>query len=101
MSNNVSHINYDNAVNPTWRSSLFLINMVLMSSEQAPWPKLQADLAEMNSWQDRLRLLVTPGGGSYGNEATFDNQYWKSEYYGSVYDRLLQIKQRYDPGFVL
>jgi len=79
---------------------LFLINMVLESSEQAPWPKLQADLAEMNSWQDRLRL-VTPGGGSYGSEATFDNQYWKSEYYGSVYDRLLQIKQRYDPGFVL
>ncbi|PSN68404.1 FAD-binding domain-containing protein [Corynespora cassiicola Philippines] len=100
MSNNVSHIHNDNAVNPAWRSSLFLINMVLMSSEQAPWSKLQADLAEMNSWQDRLRL-VTPGGGSYGSEATLDNQHWKSEYYGSVYDRLLQIKQRYDPDFVL
>jgi hypothetical protein len=99
LSNNVSHI-HDNAVNPAWRSSLFLINMLLGSSEQASWPKLQADLAEMNSWQDRLRL-VTPGGGSYGSESTFNNQHWKSEYYGSVYDRLLQIKQKYDPDFVL
>jgi FAD/FMN-containing dehydrogenase len=100
MSNNVSHINHDNAVNPAWRGSLFLINMVLMSSEQAAWPKLQGDLAEMNSWQDRL-LLVTPGGGSYGSESTMDNEHWKSEYYGSAYDRLLQVKQKYDPDFVL
>ena len=100
LSQNVSRVDHDNAVNPAWRSSLFLINMVLMSSEQAPWSKLQSDLAEMNSWQDRLRL-VTPGGGSYGSEATLDNQYWKSEYYGSVYDRLLQVKKRYDPSFVL
>jgi hypothetical protein len=53
---------------------LFFVNMVLMSSEQAPWPKLQADLAEVNSRQDRLRL-VTPGGGSYSSEATFDNHH--------------------------
>lgn len=100
MSNNVSHINYDNAVNPAWRGSLFLINLVLMSSAQAPWSKLESDLAEMNTWQDRLRL-VTPGGGSYGSEATFDNQFWKSEYYGSAYDRLLKVKQHYDPDFIL
>jgi hypothetical protein len=74
--------------------------MVLMSSDQAPWPKLQADLAERNSWQDRL-YLVTSGGGSYSREAIFDNHHWKSEYYSSVYDRPLRIKHQYDPTFVL
>jgi hypothetical protein len=100
LSNNVSHVNHDNSVNPAWRNSLFLINMILMDDEQAAWPKLQADLAAVNSWQDRMRL-VTPGGGSYGSEATFDNKHWKSEYYGKPYDRLLKIKQQYDPDFVL
>ncbi|PVH96640.1 FAD-binding domain-containing protein [Periconia macrospinosa] len=100
LSNNVSHINFDNAVNPAWRSSLFLINMCLYSDEKSPWSKLQSDLAEVNTWQDRLRL-VTPGGGSYGSESTFDNQFWKSEYYGSAYDRLLKVKHEYDPNFLL
>jgi FAD/FMN-containing dehydrogenase len=105
LSSNVTHATAgnkpsDNSVLPAWRDSLFSINLVLMSSERAAWDTLSSDLALINTWQDRLRKL-TPGGGSYASEATFDNKHWKTDYYGANYDRLLRIKLKYDPGFVL
>ncbi|KAE8829711.1 hypothetical protein HRS9122_09526 [Pyrenophora teres f. teres] len=105
LSSNVTHATAgnkpgDNSVLPAWRDSLFAVNLVLMSSERANWDTLASDLALMNSWQDRLRD-ITPGGGSYASEATFDNPNWKTDYYGDNYPRLLTIKQKYDPGFVL
>lgn len=77
LSNNVTHAAAgnqprDNAVTPAWRDSLFAINMVVMNSESATWDTLATDLAVVNSWQDRLRDL-TPDGGAYASEATFDN----------------------------
>jgi hypothetical protein len=64
--------------------------MVVMNSESATWDTLATDLAVVNSWQDRLRDL-TPDGGAYASEATFDNPHWKTDYYGDNYPRLLSI----------
>lgn len=44
---------------------------------------------------DPLKAL-TPGGGAYFNEAHFDEPNWKDTFFGSNYDRLLEIKNRYD-----
>ena len=54
----------------------------------------------MNMWQDHI-CLITLGSISYGSEASFDNGHWKSEYYGSVYDRLIQTREQYDPDFFI
>lgn len=35
------------------------------------------------------------------NEGTYDNVDWKTDYYGSNYDKLLQVKKTYDPDFLL
>ncbi|TGO21673.1 hypothetical protein BPAE_0206g00070 [Botrytis paeoniae] len=56
--------------------------------------------AQVNAFQDQFKVL-TPGGGLYMNEATFDNLTWKEDYYGANYDRLLEAKLSYDPNFVL
>ena len=34
----------------------------------------------------------------YFNEPSIDNTYWREDYWGKInYERLVQIKQRYDP----
>lgn len=46
---------------------------------------------------DRLREL-TPGGGCYMNEADYLEENWQTAFFGTNYDRLLRIKQQYDPS---
>ena len=40
---------------------------------------------------------ATPGGASYTNEGHFGEANWQSEFWGSNYPRLLNIKRKYDP----
>lgn len=40
---------------------------------------------------------VTPGGGSYLNEADFRQQDWQTAFYGANYEALQIIKEKYDP----
>lgn len=90
----------DNAVLPSWRDSLFIFNFGILSSPSATFDDLATDLATINDWQLALRD-ITPGGGSYMNEATYNFPYWKEDYYGETYDRLVEVKNRFDPGHVL
>ncbi|KAL4747005.1 hypothetical protein BDW72DRAFT_197163 [Aspergillus terricola var. indicus] len=38
-----------------------------------------------------------PGGGSYANEGNVFSSTWKEDFYGENYDRLVEIKRKYDP----
>ncbi|KAI8932193.1 hypothetical protein NX059_011073 [Plenodomus lindquistii] len=89
-----------NAVSQDWRNSLFLVNVGLIGDPEADWPELQAELAAINSMQDRLRTL-DPDSGAYQNEATFDNPNWREDYYGDAYSKLLQAKRKYDSQNVM
>lgn len=40
---------------------------------------------------------ITPGGGAYLNEADFRQPDFQDVFYGQSYDRLLSIKDKYDP----
>lgn len=44
----------------------------------------------------RLAAL-TPGGSAYLNEADYRQPQWQNVFYGGNYQRLLDIKRRYDP----
>lgn len=104
IANNVTHARVgnaaaSNAVLPAWRDSLFTLTIGIPLAEDAPWDRIRNGQAQLNEWQDRLRA-VTPGGGTYANEATFDNSNWKWDYYGPNYDSLLAIKTKYDPHFL-
>ncbi|RYP05675.1 hypothetical protein DL764_003645 [Monosporascus ibericus] len=89
-----------NAVLPAWRDSLVSINILVEMDGDAAWTVARDDLAQMNVWQGQLRAL-TPGGGTYMNEATFDDPRWKEDYFGENYARLLAIKHKYDPDHML
>ena len=47
-------------------------------------------------WLPRLEAL-TPMGGSYLNEADFNQPNWQTIFYGNNYEYLRQIKDKYDP----
>ena len=38
-----------------------------------------------------------PDAGTYGNEGNYFETDWKRSFYGAHYDRLLEIKPKYDP----
>jgi FAD/FMN-containing dehydrogenase len=49
-----------------------------------------------NEAANPLRNL-TPGGGTYFNEADVLEPDWRVSFWGPNYDRLMEIKQKYDP----
>lgn len=84
------------AVLPAWRDALFTVNFGIPLAEDASWDAMRAGQRWINEKQDRLRA-VTPGGGTYMNEATFDNVHWKEDYFGVNYETLRAVKAKYDP----
>ena len=105
VANNVTHervgiIAASNSVLPAWRESLFTMNIGIILAEDASWNVQQDVQVQLNEWQDQLRA-ITRGGGAYIDEATFDNPNWKTDYFGINYDRIQDIKTKYDPEGLL
>ncbi|KAJ5787630.1 hypothetical protein N7457_002620 [Penicillium paradoxum] len=85
----------DNGVNPVWRDAT--MNIVI----GAPF-----DYTDQRANRDRQHLItdtlmppleeLTPGGGAYLNEANRNQANWQQAFYGDNYDRLLEIKRKYD-----
>lgn len=104
-SNNVSHANVgvepdSNAVLPAWRTALMSSSAAVSFPDDTSIEGLELIQAKVNTWQDWVKAL-TPGSGSYINEATYDNPDWKADYYGDNYDGLLEVKRKYDADFTL
>lgn len=97
----------DNAVLPAWREALFTTSFAKFLAEDASVATLRAEQVALNAWQDQLRAVDGDGdgdgdvdgvrSGAYMNEATWDNAYWKEDYFGDNYERLLAIKEEMDP----
>ncbi|KAF2650999.1 FAD binding domain protein [Lophiostoma macrostomum CBS 122681] len=89
-----------NAINPAYRDSLAF---VILSGYYYP----NSTVEEINSVRDMLTntlvpLLkeVTPGSGTYLNEADVREPDWQQNFYGSHYERLLSLKNELDPNRV-
>ena len=89
------------AVNPAWRSAyihLMSAGTFINTTDSAP----QDALASAAAWTEENKEAVwrewAPGTGSYINEANPFNGNFQQDFYGSNYDRLLQIKEKYDPS---
>ncbi|KAF3765307.1 putative FAD-dependent isoamyl alcohol oxidase [Cryphonectria parasitica EP155] len=96
---------YDNAVLPQWRSSVATCNIASQWEWDVEWSEMQARKTLMaNTLMPGLEN-ATLGAGTYLNEV--DAQWkggptgWKNELYGVNYDRLLDIKNQYDPDHLL
>ncbi|KAI1138398.1 FAD binding domain protein [Hypoxylon sp. FL0543] len=86
-----------NAVLPAWRDGI----LTLLTF--APWD--YESTRDVNMAADKYLLDVTipaltaltPGGGTYLNEANFQQTDWQQSFYGANYAKLKRIKKIYDP----
>ncbi|KAI0172765.1 6-hydroxy-D-nicotine oxidase [Hypoxylon sp. FL1284] len=85
------------AVLPQWRRT------AVMSSYSLPY-SFEAPFAAMRARQDRITRdvmspieAVTPDAGAYINEADFQQPDWQRTFFGDNYERLLEVKRKYDP----
>ncbi|KAJ5915928.1 FAD binding domain-containing protein [Penicillium verhagenii] len=97
----ISNSNADesSAVNPAWRDALWHVIHVGEWLEPLEDSVLRSTADGILHTVDSLKEL-SPGGGAYFNEASYLEPDWKQTYFGSFYDRLLDVKNRYDPTHI-
>ncbi|TFK32570.1 hypothetical protein BDQ12DRAFT_707610 [Crucibulum laeve] len=90
--------NPNNAVNPAWRKTVMhAISTIAWDQGLRNFSQIRAlqhDLTSvrMKPWRD-----ISPGAGSYLNEADINEPNFQQSFWGSHYPRLYKIKQNVDP----
>ncbi|RAK98119.1 putative isoamyl alcohol oxidase [Aspergillus ibericus CBS 121593] len=89
------------ALLPAWRSAYlhFISNGATVDSVAAGSPKLALEsAARFNEAKERMWREWSPNSGAYMNEANPYDSNFKHDFYGANYDRLVQVKAKYDPS---
>ena len=86
-----------NAVNPAWRRAGVHMQLTTAWDDAAPWADMVAAQKRITDEFVPQMEAVTPGSGAYVNEADFRQPNWQQHFFGPNYDRLLQIKRKWDP----
>ncbi|CAJ2508441.1 Uu.00g134670.m01.CDS01 [Anthostomella pinea] len=89
----------ENAVLPVWRDTIAVCTVTGYWNWTIPRAEMLSRKEHLASIINPSLEAVTPNSGSYLNEV--DSWYigdWKKEFYGANYDRLLDIKTKYDPN---
>ncbi|EJD41473.1 FAD-binding domain-containing protein, partial [Auricularia subglabra TFB-10046 SS5] len=91
------------ALNPAWRGAYvhaIASTAFLNSSDESKSP--QTALRETSDWleahTERSLREWAPRSGAYFNEANGYDPFWKENFYGEHYERLVGIKRKYDPS---
>ncbi|KAK7966393.1 uncharacterized protein PG986_000670, partial [Apiospora aurea] len=89
------------AVQPAWRSAYMFAIVGTIWDAAAPADEVErVNVRISQDWMARLRAL-TPGGGTYLNEADVMEPQYQEAFYGyDNYQRLLRIKRDLDPRSV-
>ncbi|KAI6905940.1 hypothetical protein KC334_g5838 [Hortaea werneckii] len=90
-------------VSPVWRSTY--VHMIATGADfkagtdEGPMKQLTLAGDWINQTKESMWQQWAPDTGAYANEANPFIRNWKHDFYGPSYDRLLDIKQKYDPSF--
>ncbi|KAL5115253.1 hypothetical protein ACEQ8H_006845 [Pleosporales sp. CAS-2024a] len=91
----------DNAVLPAWRNTITQLQLITNWNSTAPWSNMVAAQEQItNDFMPKIEA-VTPGSGSYMNEADFRQPRWQDVFFGPNFRRLTDIKRKYDPDNML
>ncbi|KAL4893189.1 FAD/FMN-containing dehydrogenase [Aspergillus ambiguus] len=95
---NVSAANdVPNAVFSPLRNAAVTMQIGSAWNESAPWSQMVDDQWRMTYDYVPALEAVTPGSGAYQNEANFRQLNWQETFFGENYDKLLSIKEKWDP----
>ncbi|KAM0815868.1 putative FAD-binding PCMH-type domain-containing protein [Seiridium cardinale] len=88
-----------NAAHPAWRSAIMQMQLItLWDNSPDAWDENLAAQKQMtNNFVPQLNA-ITPGSGTYVNEADFNQPNWKVDFFGPNYNKLLAIKNKWDPN---
>ncbi|KAJ4385728.1 hypothetical protein N0V93_010158 [Gnomoniopsis smithogilvyi] len=89
------------SAHPSWYSSLWNYGgMVSMAWNSSYEERLQAAIkvTEMN---EQAAKVIGPGSGAYVHETSIFDVGWRQSFWGSNYEGLLKVKQRYDPDMLM
>lgn len=86
-----------NSVQPAWHQSLVSCVVTGTWDWSIPWDEMLRRQDELTNVVDPALEAVTPGSGTYMNEANFQRPGWQNAFYGTNYGRLRAIKKRWDP----
>ncbi|TAQ86744.1 hypothetical protein B7494_g4944 [Chlorociboria aeruginascens] len=84
---------------PAWRDALWHVIHVGEWEEPLAPAVLENVTGTFLQMLDPLKEL-SPGGGAYFNEAHYREPDWEETFFGANYNRLLQIKNMYDPTHI-
>jgi FAD/FMN-containing dehydrogenase len=87
-----------NSVHPAWRSAVMQLQLITDWDYTKPWEDMEAAQKRMTEEFMPLIEAVTPGSGSYMNEADFRQPNWQKTFFGDNYAKLLSIKRKWDPS---
>jgi FAD/FMN-containing dehydrogenase len=84
---------------PAWREAMWHVIHV------GEWYEPLAPAALQKATDGFLEMLeplkkLSPGGGAYFNEAHYGEPDWEQTFFGANYNRLLDIKNKYDPTHI-
>ncbi|KAL4963956.1 putative isoamyl alcohol oxidase [Aspergillus stella-maris] len=88
----------DNAIFAPWREAAVTMQIGISYNETAPWSQILSEQQTMTNELVPLLEAVTPGGGTYENESNFLQPNWKEVFFGANYDKLAEIKAKWDPS---
>ncbi|PBK79957.1 FAD binding domain protein [Armillaria gallica] len=91
----------NNAVLPSWRETQSSFAIYLPWNDTGTFAQYEQQQHTMtNVFMESLKS-VSPGSGAYLNEADAFDPDWKNTFYGSNYQKLLHIKDTWDPDQLL
>ncbi|MCJ1356498.1 MAG: hypothetical protein MMC33_006493 [Icmadophila ericetorum] len=100
---NVSHAvtkGVYNSVHPAWRQAGLSAVVAAPWNESATWEDRIWQTKKMTEeWIPKLERIA-PDSGCYMNEGDFQQKGWKKAFFGPNYEKLLTIKNRYDPDHI-
>ncbi|CAJ2504285.1 Uu.00g116790.m01.CDS01 [Anthostomella pinea] len=84
------------SVNPAWRTALW--HVIHVGEWTAPLEAAEQKNVTLG-FLDLLTPLkaLSPGGGAYLNEASYEEPEWEETFWGDNYGKLVGVKDRYDP----
>ncbi|RDW65599.1 hypothetical protein BP5796_10291 [Coleophoma crateriformis] len=85
---------------PAWRDSIWELGMGAGLAWNSTVAQRQATI-DLQRNLTQMAEEMTPGGGSYLNEALPWISDWQASWWGDNYPRLLEIKKKYDPHGLL
>ena len=86
---------------PAWRDSYWLLGLHPPAWTWNSTLDERREVIDMTEEITRSLEALTPGSGTHFNEADPFTVDWQQAFWGTNYDRLLEIKQRYDPDRLL